>query len=116
MGFHSRLFGLSKNNDQGSNAQASDAAQTLHTSITRALAGVVYYNSTVGALARIIGNEQFGQQLEKIVEQLYLALAIGGATTKETLSDLIKTKVQQFSESKLDLQTICSLAFSVSCI
>lgn len=113
MGFHSRLFGLSKNNDQGSNAQASDAAQTLHTSITRALAGVVYYNSTVGALARIIGNEQFGQQLEKIVEQLYLALAIGGATTKETLSDLIKTKVQRFSGSKLDPDDLqpCVLCF-----
>ena len=113
MRFHSRLFGLSKNNDQGSNAQASDAAQTLHTSITRALAGVVYYNSTVGALARIIGNEQFGQQLEKIVEQLYLALAIGGATAKETLSDLIKTKVQRFSESKLDPDDLqpCVLCF-----
>ena len=113
MGFFSRLFGSSKNNDQGSNAQASNAARALHTSITRALAGVVYYNSTVGALARIIGNEQFGQQLEKIVEQLYLALAIGGATTKETLSDLIKTKVQRFSESKLDPDDLqpCVLCF-----
>ena len=113
MGFLSRLFGSSKNNDQGSNAQASNAARALHTSITRALAGVVYYNSTVGALARIIGNEQFGQQLEKIVEQLYLALAIGGATPKETLSDLIKTKVQRFSESKLDPDDLqpCVLCF-----
>lgn len=117
MGFFSRLFGSSKNNDQGSNAQASDAARALHTSITRALAGVVYYDSTMGefmrAMARTIGNEQPERRANGVIAALLQALLENGTVTgKEKLSDFVKPKVQRLHESGL---TLNDLVPCVSC-
>ncbi len=117
MGFFSRLFGSSKNNDQGSNAQASDAARALHTSITRALAGVVYYDSTMGefmrAMARTIGNEQTERRANGVIAALLQALLENGTVTgKEKLSDFVKPKVQRLHESGL---TLNDLVPCVSC-
>ena len=117
MGFFSRLFGSSKNNDQGSNAQASDAARALHTSITRALAGVVYYDSTMGefmrAMARTIGNEQPERRANGAIAALLQALLENGTVTgKEKLSDFVKPKVQRLHESGL---TLNDLVPCVSC-
>ena len=117
MGFFSRLFGSSKNNDQGSNAQASDAARALHTSITRALAGVVYYDSTMvefmRAMARTIGNEQTERRANGVIAALLQALLENGTVTgKEKLSDFVKPKVQRLHESGL---TLNDLVPCVSC-
>lgn len=117
MGFFSRLFGSSKNNDQSDNAQASDAAQTLHTSITRALAGVVYYDSTMGELirsiARAMGNEQPERRANGVIAALLQALLENGTVTgKEMLSDLVEPKVQRLHEGGL---TLDDLVPCVSC-
>ena len=111
------MFGSSKNNDQGSNAQASDAARALHTSITRALAGVVYYDSTMGefmrAMARTIGNEQPERRANGVIAALLQALLENGTVTgKEKLSDFVKPKVQRLHESGL---TLNDLVPCVSC-
>ena len=117
MRFLSRLFGSSKNNDQSDNAQASDAAQTLHTSITRALAGVVYYDSTMGELirsiARAMGNEQPERRANGVIAALLQALLENGTVTgKEMLSDLVEPKVQRLHEGGL---TLDDLVPCVSC-
>ena len=111
------MFGSSKNNDQGSNAQASDAARALHTSITRALAGVVYYDSTMGefmrAMARTIGNEHPERRANGVIAALLQALLENGTVTgKEKLSDFVKPKVQRLHESGL---TLNDLVPCVSC-
>ena len=51
MGFFSKLFGKDGNGN-------SDNAQSMHNSITRALAGVVYYDSTMGQFARALGDKE----------------------------------------------------------
>ena len=111
MRFFSRLFGASKNSDQNSNKQASDAAQTLHTSITRALAGVVYYDSTMGeferSFSRIGGIKEPGYRANDIVAALIQALLKNGTVTgKETLSDIVEAKIQRLHESNLPLRDL----------
>ena len=100
MGLFSRLLG-------SLNGKSNEDAQTLHTSITRALTGVVYYDSTIGALARALGDDQAKQRTNKIVTALIQALIKNKTVTgKETLSDLIGIKVQRLHESNLLLEDL----------
>ena len=117
MRFLSRLLGSSKNNNQSDNKQTSYAAQTLHTSITRALAGVVYYDSTMGefirSIMRAMGNEQPERRANGVIAALLQALLENETVTgKEMLSDLVEPKVQRLHESGL---TLDDLAPCVSC-
>ena len=112
MGFFSKLFGSSKNNDQNANAQA------LHTSITRALAGVVYYDSTMGEevrdFLRLMGIEQPEHRENNIIAALLQALLKNGTVTgKEMLSDLVEPKVQRFRKRDLIVNDLipCILCF-----
>ena len=118
MRFLSRLFGSSKSSNQNGNAQASDAARTLHTSITRALTGVVYYDSTMGklerAVARTVGDEPPEQWANTIIGALVNALIKNGTVTgEEKLSDLVEAKAQRFHKSGLRFSDSwpCTLCF-----
>ena len=118
MRFLSRLFGSSKSSNQNGNAQASDAARTLHTSITRALTGVVYYDSTMGklerAVARTVGDEPPEQWANTIIGALVNALIKNGTVTgEEKLSDLVEAKAQRFHKSGLRFSDLwpCTLCF-----
>ena len=109
MGFFSRLF--EKNDSRNSNN-----AQTLHTSITRALAGVVYYDLTVGQIARALGDTEAKQHVNNVISSLIQALLQNGtANGDETIESLVSDKVQRFHESDLKLKDLdpCVMSFLV---
>ena len=109
MGFFSRLF--EKNDSRNSNN-----AQTLHTSITRALAGVVYHDLTVGQIARALGDTEAKQHVNNVISSLIQALLQNGtANGDETIESLVSDKVQRFHESDLKLKDLdpCVMSFLV---
>ena len=109
MGFFSRLF--EKNDSRNSNN-----AQALHTSITRALAGVVYYDLTVGQIARALGDTEARQHVNNVISSLIQALLQNGtANGDETIESLVSDKVQRFHESDLKLKDLdpCVMSFLV---
>lgn len=109
MGFFSKLFGKDGNGN-------SDNAQSMHNSITRALAGVVYYDSTMGQFARALGDKESEKKINSVVSSLIQALMKNGSVSgKETIESLVGDKVERLHNSGLKLIDLhpCLISFLV---
>lgn len=105
MGLFSKLF-------ESSNSKSFDNMLTLHSSITRALAGVAYFDSTIGSIARAIKDERAISQIDSITAALIQALIKNGtATENDTFSSLIGTKLQRLHECNLKAKDLNPCVF-----
>ena len=105
MGLFSKLF-------ESSNSKSFDNMLTLHSSITRALAGVAYFDSTIGSIARAIKDERAISQIDSITAALIQALIKNGtATENDTFSGLIGTKLQRLHECNLKAKDLNPCVF-----
>ncbi|WP_165062942.1 ankyrin repeat domain-containing protein [Adlercreutzia sp. ZJ154] len=109
MGVFSKLFGKD-GNDNSANTQS------MHNSITRALAGVVYYDSTMGQFARALRDKESEEKINSVVSSLIQALMKNGSVSgKETIESLVGDKVERLHNSGLKIKDLnpCLISFLV---
>lgn len=109
MGFFSARFGKSSRG-------LSCEAKTLHISICRALAGMLYRDSTMGQIARSVGDREVAKLTDNAIRCLIQALIDNGSVNgDEPVASLVEGRIQRLHDSCLKLKDLnpCINAFLV---